>query len=413
MKSEKPGFGQIIVTATGFLCLFSLVGISFYGLPFFYDFWVTDFGWSRATITSGMAFGKVIVGTIAFFAGWIIDRFGPRRVMMAGVLMGGTALIGLSQVTSLWQYYFFYLFNALGYICGGPLPNQVLISRWFTNLRGKAMGIIYLGIGIGGMLVPQIAKKLIAYFGWHQAMMMLGILMIIIAFPMIIFVKDNPDSKIDASDPGRSKHDELKQYETGYDEPKAPLSHILKRWPFYLLLIGSICSIGAVSGTIQNLKLFFSLDLNWTQQHSANIISIILAASIAGRLMMGWLADRINKKYVMILIYTLVAGSIPLLFFAATPGVIYIFAFIFGIALGGDYMIIPLMAAELFGVKIMGRIMGLILTFDGLSEAFSPMLVGWLRDISGSYTRGFTALMVLGIIGIIAISMLPLKRKIS
>jgi len=254
--------------------------------------------------------------------------------------------------------------------------------------------------------VPQIAKKLIVHFGWHQAMMMLGILMIIIAFPMILFVKDNPVGKIQAPDPDQSKQDEPKQ-----DEPKAPLSHILKKWPFYLLLIGSICSIGAVSGTIQNLKLFFSLDMNYTQQHSANILSIILASSIAGRLLMGWLADRINKKHVMILIYILVAGSIPLLFLAGTPGIIYIFAFIFGIALGGDYMIIPLMAAELFGVKIMGRIMGLILTFDGLAEAFSPMLVGWLRDISGSYARGFTALMVLGIIGIIAVSMLPLKKK--
>src|SRR4030042_5611658 len=107
----------------------------------------------------------------AFFAGWVIDRFGPRRVMFAGVLMGGTALIGLSQVTSLWQYYFFYLFNALGYICGGPLPNQVLISRWFTGSRGKAMGVAYLGIGIGGMLVPQVARSLNIHFEWHQSMM--------------------------------------------------------------------------------------------------------------------------------------------------------------------------------------------------------------------------------------------------
>jgi sugar phosphate permease len=396
MKPGKLSFGQVKVTATGFLSLFSMVGISFYGLPFFYDFWVQDYGWSRALITSGNVFGKVIIGMFAFFAGWVIDRLGPRRVMMAGVLMGGTALIGLSQVTSLWQYYFFYLFNALGYMCGGPLPNQVLISRWFTGSRGKAMGIAYMGIGVGGMLVPQIARSFIQDFGWHQAMMMLGILMILIAFPMILFVKDNPEIKIQ----------NLKR-----DEPKTPLGHTLKRWPFYLLLIGSICSIGAVSGTIQNLKLFFSLDLNYTQKHSADIISIILAASIAGRLLMGWLADRMQKKYVMILIYILVAGSIPLLFLTDTPGIIYIFAVIFGIGLGGDYMIIPLMAAELFGVKVMGRIMGLILTFDGLSEAFSPMLAGWIRDTSGSYTGGFGVLMILGAIGIIAISMLPLKKK--
>jgi sugar phosphate permease len=398
MKIEKPSIGQIKVTATGFLSLFSLVGISFYGLPFFYDFWVRDFGWTRATITSGNAFGKIVIGLFAFFAGWVIDRFGPRRVMMAGVMMGGIALIGLSRVTALWQYYFFYLFNALGYMCGGPLPNQVLISRWFSSTRGKAMGIAYLGIGIGGMLVPQIAKKLNIAFGWHDAMMLLGIIMILIALPMIWFVKDNPENT---------------GVKVKTKEPKISLGHILKGLPFYLLLIGSICSIGAVSGTSQNLKLFFSIDLKFSQEHSANIISLILAASIIGRLLMGWLADRINKKYVMILIYFLVAGSIPLLYLASSPGVIYLFAFIFGIGLGGDYMIIPLMAAELFGVKVMGRIMGLILTFDGLSEAFCPMLVGWLRDRGGSYTNGFVALMALGIIGIITVSLLPRTKKLT
>lgn len=396
MKIEKPSFGQVKVTATGFFSLFSIVGIAFYGLPFFYDFWVQDFGWSRATVTSGNAFGKVIIGMFAFFAGWVIDRFGPRRVMLSGIMMGGIALIGLSRVTALWQYYFFYLFYALGYMCGGPLPNQVLISRWFTGSRGKAMGIAYLGIGIGGMLVPQIAKKLNMEFGWHQALMMLGILMIIIALPMVWFVKDNPEGKTAA----------VKQ-----DEPKISLSSILKGWPFYLLLIGSMCSIGAVSGTIQNLKLFFSFDLKYLQEHSANILSLILAASIAGRLLMGWLADRIPKKYVMILIYTLVAVSIPLLYLVNTPGVIYVFAFIFGIGLGGDYMIIPLMAAELFGVKVMGRVMGIILTFDGLAEAFSPMLVGWLRDRGGSYANGFAALIMLAVIGTIVVSMLPRKIK--
>ena len=131
---------------------------------------------------------------------------------------------------------------------------------------------------------------------------------------------------------------------------------------------------------------------------------------------MGWLSDKFPKKYVMILIYTLVAGSIPLLYFASTPGVIYVFAFIFGMGLGGDYMIIPLMAAELFGVKIMGRVMGLVLTADGLAEAFSPMLVGWLRDKSGSYANGFAALIVLAVAGIIAVAMIPKKtmeRRLS
>ncbi len=392
MKS-KINFEQYKVGAASFLSLFSLVGFMFYGLPFFYDFWVKDFGWSHATVTSGNAVGKIVMGLFAFIAGWIIDRFGPRRVMLIGILIGGGAVMGLGMVNSIWQFYFFYVLIALAYMTAGPLPNQVLISRWFDKSRGKAMGVAYLGIGIGGMLVPQVNKFFIDHFGWNNALMMLGLLMILIAFPVVWFVKDNND-----------KPAEIKR-----KEPKIPLKTIFKNRNVYLLIIGSMCSIGAVSGTSQNLKLFLSLDLNYSQQLAANVISIVLASSLIGRLFMGWLADRWPKKYVMILIYIIVAGSLPLLYFASVPGVIYVFAFFFGVGLGGDYMVIPLMAAELFGVKVLGRIMGIVLTADGFGEALSPLLVGWLRDRGGSYTNGFTALIILAVIGATAISMLPKK----
>ena len=398
MQIEKLSSEQYKVTATGFLSLFSIVGIMFYGLPFFFDFWVKDFGWSRATVTSGNIIGKIIVGPLlGFGAGWIVDRFGPKRLMLSGILIAGVAVMGFSLMTSVWQFYFFYFLVAVGYMCGGPLPNQVLISRWFKQSRGKAMGIAYLGIGVGGMLVPHIAKALNYQMNWRSSVVVLGLIMIAVAFPMALFVKEAPDGKI------LDKID---------DEPKIPLATVVKGKAFYLLAIGSMCSIGAVSGISQNLKLFFSLDLNYTQGHAANIISMVLGSSIIGRLLMGWLADRYPKKYVMMLIYTLISASILLLYYASTPGIIYVFAFIFGIGLGGDYMIIPLMAAELFGVKVMGRVMGLILTVDGLGEAFGPILAGGLRDRTGSYSTGFTALILLSVIGTIAVAMLPAKKSI-
>jgi sugar phosphate permease len=396
MSTTNISKHQTQIAATAFLSLFSLVGIMFYGLPFFYDFWIEEFGWARATITSGNAVGKVIIGPLfGFIAGWCIDRFGPRRLMLTGILMGGFALIGLSMMTSLWQFYLFYMFNALGYILGGPLPNQVLVSRWFTTSRGKVMGLAYLGIGIGGMLVPQIARALNVSFGWRGGLLWLGVIMIAIAFPMAWFVKDKPNvESVSALEP----------------KLKVPFSTILKTWPFYLLLIGSMCSIGAVSGTSQNLKLFLSLDLSYSQQEAANIMSVVLGASIIGRLFMGWLADNIQKKYVMMLIYAMVAVSIPLVFVADTPGVMYLFAFLFGMALGGDYMIIPLMAAELFGVKVLGRVMGIIISADGLGEAFGPLLAAWLRDVTGSYAKGFSALIGLALIGTIAVALLPSRK---
>ncbi len=392
MTAENTRLEQFKVGATGFLSLFSIVGIAFYGLPFFYDFWMEDFGWSRATVTSGNAVGKIMLALFAFLTGWIVDRFGPRRVMLVGILLGGFALIGLSRMTSLWLFYLFYFINALAYMSGGPLPNQVLISRWFDSSRGKAMGIAYIGIGVGGMLVPLIANWLNQSFGWQNALMILGFMMIAIAFPMIWFIKDNPESRIVDS---RSENE------------KISFSTILKKRNLYLLIIGSMLSIAAVSGTSQNLKLFFSFDLGYTQTQSAGIMSLVLASSIIGRLLMGWLADKLPKKYVMILIFTLVSCSIPLLYAASTPGVIYLFAIIFGIALGGDYMIIPLMAAELFGVRILGRIMGIVISADVLGEALAPVLVGWLRDQSGTYTTGFSALIVFAVLGVVAISLLP------
>lgn len=396
MQTEKLSSGQYKVAATGFLSLFSIVGIMFYGLPFFFDYWVKEFNWTRATVTSGSIFGKIIIGPLfGFAAGWFVDRFGPRRLLLSGIIMSGFAVIGLSTMTSLWQFYSLYLLMALGFVCGGPLPNQILTSRWFDKSRGKAMGIAYLGIGIGGMLVPHLSKWLNVRMDWRSSLVALGTLMIVVAFPMAWFVKENPENNLK---------------ETKADQPKISFKSILKNKSFYFLAIGSMCSIGAVVGISQNLKLFFSLDLNFSQGHAANIISMVLGSSIIGRLLMGWLADRYPKKYVMMLIYSLITISILLLYYASTPGVIYLFAFIFGIGLGGDYMIIPLMAAELFGVKVLGRVMGLILTVDGFGEAFGPILAGGLRDRTGSYTLGFTALIILSVIGTIAVALLP-KQK--
>src|SRR5262245_51286254 len=185
------GVAGVQVTATAFAALFSVVGLALYGLPLYYDFMVREFGWSRTMVTSGNAISKLIVGPLfGFGAGWIVDRFGPRRLMMAGILMAGGALAGLGAVSAAWAFYFFYFFNALGYVCGGPLPCQVLLSRWFDKTRGQAMGIAYLGIGVGGAVVPLVAAWLTAHLGWRGSLQTVGGLIVLIAFPFAYFVRE-------------------------------------------------------------------------------------------------------------------------------------------------------------------------------------------------------------------------------
>ena len=391
-ESRYPAYQAAI---TAFVVLFCIVGVSLWGLPFFYDFMVQQFGWTRAQVTSGNALSKLVVGpAFGFFAGWIVDRFGPRRMMMIGVLMAGAAMAGLGYISSLGMFYFFYLFNALGYVCGGPLPNQVLLTNWFDHSRGKAMGFAYVGIGLGGATVPWIAHTLVQHFGWQVALRILGALIVVVSFPLALLVKEAPRR-------------------TSVTVQSASAKTAFRKLSFYLLTLGSMCSIAAVSGTQQNLKLLLSLDRHFTQKDAAGVLSLVLASSIAGRLLMGWLADTVSKKYVMLLTYLLVAAGIPLLFLGTTRLVLYISAAVFGIGLGGDYMIIPLMTAEIFGIEILGRLLGVILTAGGIADAAAPWLIGRLRDATGSYYDSCFVLVGMALLGGLAVLGLPARRRVT
>jgi len=396
---------QLLAVLTAFLALFSIVGFALYGLPFFYDFFFKDLGWTRQAVTSGNAYSK-IGAALAFglVAGVIVDAVGPRRLMLVGIVMAGAALVGLSTVTSsaFWLFYLFYGFNALGYVFGGPLPNQVMLSRFFDAGRGKAMGIAYLGIGIGGAIVNQLAPYLIAVLGWRGALRALGVLMIVIAFPAAFFVREPPVEGGDGV-----KGPLLSRLAASLRELPGFLRGMLRRPAFYFLALGSMASIGAVGGTMQNLKLYLSIDRGLSQGEAGNVASTILIGSLVGRLLMGWLADRWAKKHVMVLIYVIVAATIPLMYLAPSLLLLKVAAFLFGVGLGGDYMIIPLMAAELFGLRVLGRLMGVVLTADSVAEATVPMAVASLRDSSGTYAPGFCLLVALAAVGALAVAFLP------
>ena len=391
---DKSVSSKTYVLATAFLALAALVGFAYYGLPFFFDFMVNDFGYSRAEVTSGNAVGKLLVAPLfGFVAGWLIDRYGPRPLMMVGSVLMGIAFIGLSFSDVLWKFYSFYIFFALGYVFGGPLPCQVLISKFFTENRGKAMGIAYLGIGVGGALVPLLATKLEGDFGWKIALSILGVTIILISFPMALFFQDKP--KV--------------QKEKDKEVP-VKMREILRNPNFYLLAIGSMCSIGAVGGINQHLKLYLS-DLQFSQSQAANIFSIVLLSSLAGRVAMGWLSDIFNRKYVMMAIYLIVTLAITLLLLPSFPGKIFVFAVIYGIGLGGDYMIIPLIAGDLFGVKALGRVMGIILVADGMTDSLLPVIVGYMHNDVVGYRWGFTLLISIALTGFIIVSFLPKSKQ--
>jgi MFS family permease len=381
--------------ATSFFSLFSVVGLTLYGLPLYYDKFVTELGWSRADVTAGNMLGKLLIGpAFGLLVGWIIERIGPRKPMIVGLLVAGGAVAALGRFSSYHLFLALYCLNALGYVLAGPLPNQVLLAQNFKEKRGMAMGVAYLGIGIGFFCVPQITKLLMAALGWRSALAVLGAIVIVVGMPLVLALR--PGDTVTTRSP---------------KAPKVSLGQVLSNRNFYLLGLGSFASVGAVGGMNQHLKLLFTLDQHRAQAEALNIITWVAGVSLIGRLGAGWLADRIGPKRVMLMIYVLVASAAMLLVGSPKGPAIYLFAIVFGLGLGGEYMIIPLMAGELFGTAVLGRVMGIILTFDGAAEAMFPWIVGRTHDQTHSYRLGFQILTALAALGAVAVALLPARGR--
>jgi MFS family permease len=386
---ENKGSARLI--ATSFMSLFAVVGLTLYGLPMYYDRFVTELGWTRATVQSGNFWGKVLIGPLfGLLIGYLIDRKGPRVPMILGMLLAGAAVAGLGTVQTYPLFFLFYAMNALAYVMAGPLPNQVLLSQNFKEKRGAAMGIAYVGIGIGFFLVPSIIDFLTTRFGWRGGLHSLGAIVVLAGLPLVLLLRRD-----DTSAPGPKK------------APSAPLGEVLRNRYFYLLALGSFASVGAVGGMNGNLKLLLKLDQHRLESEAKIILTVVAGVSLLGRFGAGWLADKVGPKRVMLMVYTLVLSAALILVWNPTANGIYLFAVVFGLGLGGEYMIIPLMARELFGVALLGRVMGIVVTFDGIAEAVFPWLVGKMHDQTHSYASGFQLLSVIAALGAVAIVLLP------
>ena len=376
------------------------VGVPFYGMPFFYDYFIRDFGWSRGQTVSGIAIATILIQPAA---GALLDRYSPRKLIIFGSMMLLVALVAFGLGSgSLLLYYASWCAFMVGYVYAGPLPQQVLLTRWFRRRRGLAIGLSYMGLGLGGAISQKyVALPLIQRFGWRVALMTMGASLLLVLPIALFVVRDRPSDKGLFPDGAECEAAESLI-------PPQPLSRLLRSRAFWLLMLGSCCSIGAIGSINQHMKLLFQ-DAGLSGAAVADTTFVILVSSLVGRVVLGWLADRFSKKALMIVSYVLVAAPIPLLFVVRAPAVSTIFAVAFGVGLGADFMFIPLMSAQLFGPNSLGRVMGIVLPANSIGQTCFPFLLGLLRDRNGDYRYSLMVATVLGVAGVCLIAMLPGK----
>ncbi len=392
------------MVATAFVTFGIAVGLPYYNLPFFYDYFQSSFGWNIEQITLGFP----LAALLTIWAGPVlIPRASPRKLLILGTGLSGLAFLGFGLMKgALLTYFALYFLYTVGYICSGPIPHQLLVSYWFQKKRGTAMGIVYVGVGLFGGLGSFYVRGMTERFGFRTALISVGGLMLI-TWPLALFVL-------------RDKPAQLGQFPDGADHPPADdriaphnLGTLMQSRSFWLLLIGSICSIGSIGSINTHMKFVFRdagfsgqslLNATWTK---ASVL--ILWSSIAGRVSIGYFADVFSKKRVMAATYFLVAGTI-LLLLSVTPArgsSVDVFAVVFGFAMGADYMLIPLMAAEQFGVNSLSRAMAIILPVNTIGQTWFPYLVSFLRERAGSYTMPMTVVFAVAMVGALAIALLP------
>lgn len=394
-KATRVFYGWWIVLAA-FLNLFFTVGIVYYGFPVFYPSLVESLEFTRTQVTQGFLLGFVLVAPLfGLLAGTLIDRLGARQVIRSGIGFVGLSLILMGQISRLWQYYLFCITEVVGYVLTGPIPNQVLIANWFRAKRGRAMGYAYLGLGLGGAVSPLLIHGLIERFGWRRAFEMIGFLILVVLFPVAQWITRSAPRDLGLFPDGPGT---VLATQENSDAQTVEIGQAVRTRNFWLILGGSTLTLFAIGTVSQHLILFLK-DQGYSTGLASRVLSSLLISSLAGRVIVGYFADRFQKKNVMALFYLMLALCIPLLFLARHPGVVWAFALLFGFAMGADYMLIPLVTADCFGLGALGKLLAIIIMTYSIAQFLGPVLAGKIFDVYHGYDVAWEITTVAGLLG--------------
>lgn len=406
-SASRPFRGPWIIAGC-FLTFGVASGFPYYNIAFFFDYFRTDHGWTQPAITLGAPLAVLLT----IWAGpLVVPRFSPRWLIVTGTGLTFLAFQWFARLGgSSAEYYAAWCVYMLGYFLSGPIPHQIILSNWFKVRRGRAMGIAYVGGALVGAVGNWLNPWLVTFLPYTRALEISG-LVLLLAWPVAIFVlRDRPE------DLGQTV-DGLPEDATAEPPiPLQPFAALLQQRAFWLLLLGSAASIGSIA-TVNFLMKFVLEEQGFADQTLRNQIwstasSTALLAAIAGRILVGHLADRWPRRPLMLAIYALVAVAIPMLFLVQPSQIefVYLFGIVFGFAMGADYMLIPLMAADLFGVRSLGRAMSAILPADTVTQFWFPNLIAQLRAAWGGYGSALWVSCLMAGLGAIAIAALPGKR---
>lgn len=365
----------------------------------------TEFNCTRAVLSGANSVAFIVMGVSALLLGMLSDRFGPRLILtLSGILFGAGYML-MSQVNAIWQIYFFLSLAGIGLSAADIIPLATVV-RWFVRKRGTLSGIMKVGTGLGMMTVPFISSLLIEAYGWSTSYLILGITVLVAVAPLSQLVRRDPremgllpdgdektpDSKISLTEEGLSFLEALKTRQ------------LWMVCAFYMAIV--YCGMTNLTHLVPYAE---GLDIPKTT--AASLVSTYGAVSMSGRIVMGFLGDRLGHKRAMVICLIIAVVGMSWLQAADQLWMLYLFAAVYGFSHGGFFTLISPLIAGLFGTRSQGSLLGIVIFSGTVGGSIGMTLSGYIYDVTGSYTIAFILLLGLVIFGLI--NMLLIKPIIK
>ena len=373
----------------------------YYAFGVFFMPVLNEFGWTKAMTSGAFSLASLMNGLLAVAMGGLTDKFGPRMVMTVCGLFLGLGFMLMSQVSHVFHLYLFYgIFVGVG-MSGSFIPLTSTVARWFFKRRGLMTGIVAAGSGIGALIGPPVASRLIPVYGWRMSYLILG------GITLFAVVLSAQLIKRDPTQVGQAPYGENRAEQAGLDLRVEGLSlrEAIYSPKFWVFFTTGFC-YGYCVFTIMVHLTPHAIESGISAVHAASILATIGCFSIVGKLLLGRAGDRVGNRRTLMLGFILMSLALIGLVPARIGWMLFLIAGLFGFAFGGIAVSHSPLVAELFGLRSHGVIFGVFGMSVGWGGAMGPYLTGYLFDVTDSYWMAFLLCAVISLIGILFAALL-------
>jgi MFS family permease len=371
-----------------------------------------ELGFGRGVVSSAISLANVVMGLMTPLLGWLMDRYGVRRVLLPFIALFAIATASLSLLTTS-TLLLMVLFALQGVVSCAQTPTgySTMITARFDNQRGLALGIALAGVGLGTMLIPQYARVLLQHFGWRTGYVGLGCAIIVLAFiPVAVFFGE-PEEMRRTRELGRVKGSAGRAAIPGME-----FSEAVKTPAYWAITIATFLGLTVINGSLMHLVPLLT-DRGVSMVAATGALSAAGLALIGGRLLSGYLLDKIFASYIAILFLITPMVGIAILGYGVGRVGPVVGTILLGISVGAEFDLMAFIISRYFGVRSFGALYGLLMMFVNFANAAGSSLMGWCFQIKHSYKPMFVVFEFLLVVAIVLMAYLgpyrypAVKRK--